>query len=263
MSLSEILAKFADTLTLTEKNKVKCAITEHEMSPNATVVMAYLNGKKFKKAKEWYSYDYSEFLPHIVPDKRDSRKLYCRLTKHGLNKIPEEVKKHVNGKRFLRLKEDLRIKNEEKAKKKTGENDDEEMDADDVDAEEKGSDNAEIILRKEDKRSKKMDKKQKIVTSNKIQREVEEDNLSDLIGSDHDDDDEDIVAPLKKGGHSNETFDFDAVGDDDETEAADEDDEEPRIKKSKKGIVGKKRKAAGAVEKKKIMEKQRKQNKTH
>ena len=250
------------------------------MPPNAAVVLAYLNGKKFKKAKEWYTYDYSEFLPHIVPDKRDSRKLYCRLTKHGLNKIPDEVKKHVNGKRFLRLKEELRIKNEEKSKKKNGEDDDEdleiwvppaelleddddELDVDDVDAVEKGSDSAEIIVRKDDKRTKKMDKKHKIITSNKIRREVEEDNLSDLIGSDHDDDDDDdMAAPLKKVGRSDEAFDFDAVGDDDETEAADEDDEEPRIKKSRKGIVGKKRKAAAAVPTKK-MEKQRKQNKTH
>ena len=142
------------------------------------------------------------------------------------------------------------------------EDDDDELDADDVDAEEKGSDSAEIIVRKGDKRTKKMDKKHTMITSNKTKRDVEEDNLSDLIGSDHDDDEVDIiVAPLKKGGRSsNEALDFDTVGDDDETEVADEDEEEPRMKKSKKGIVGKKRKATDTIEKKKE-DKQRKQNK--
>ena len=66
------------------------------------------------------------------------------------------------------------------------EDDDDELDADDVDAEEKGSDSAEIIVRKGDKRTKKMDKKHTMITSNKTKRDVEEDNLSDLISSDHD-----------------------------------------------------------------------------
>lgn len=74
----------------------------HEMPPDAKCIVTHINGKKFKKALEWYSYDYSQFEPHIIGHKRDEKKLFCVLTKQTLNKIPEEVQKHVSGKRFLR-----------------------------------------------------------------------------------------------------------------------------------------------------------------
>ena len=72
------------------------------MSARADVVQAHINGKKFKKALEWYNFDYSVFLPHIVEDKRNDKRLYCKVTKQRLNKIPDEVKKHMQGKRFKR-----------------------------------------------------------------------------------------------------------------------------------------------------------------
>ena len=72
------------------------------MPARADAVAAYVNGKKFKKAKEWYSYDYSIFLPHIVPSKGNDKLLYCKVTKRDLNKVPDQVNAHVKGKTFIR-----------------------------------------------------------------------------------------------------------------------------------------------------------------
>ena len=72
------------------------------MPPKVDVVLGHINGKKFKKSKEWYNYDYSEFEPYIVPDRENSTKLHCKLTGQTLNKIPDEVKRHISGKKFLR-----------------------------------------------------------------------------------------------------------------------------------------------------------------
>jgi hypothetical protein len=87
-------------LKLQPNNKIICDVTGHEMSARADVVQSYISGKKFKKELEWYRHDYSEFLPHIVEDKRNSKQLYCKVTKQALNRIPEEVRKHMQGKRF-------------------------------------------------------------------------------------------------------------------------------------------------------------------
>lgn len=38
-----------------------------------------------------------------MPHKSDSRKLYCTLTKHPLNKIPKQIANHVSSKKFKRL----------------------------------------------------------------------------------------------------------------------------------------------------------------
>ena len=64
---------------------------------------AHLNGKKYSKAKaraKANEYDFAQHEPHIVQNKRDPRKLFCHRTKLHLNKVPEEVQLHVNGRRF-------------------------------------------------------------------------------------------------------------------------------------------------------------------
>ena len=101
-TLGNLLQKHS-YLKLQSNNKILCTLTNHEMSANYDVVSSYINGKKFKKSIEWYQYDFSQFLPYIVEDKVNSKLMYCKLTKTNLNKIPNEIRKHMNGKRFLRL----------------------------------------------------------------------------------------------------------------------------------------------------------------
>lgn len=100
-SLADVLLSNA-FLSLTIDNKILCSITKHEMPPKLDIVLGHINGQKFKKTLEWYNYDYSEFEPYVVPDRQNPTKLHCKLTGQTLNKIPEEVKKHTNGKKFLR-----------------------------------------------------------------------------------------------------------------------------------------------------------------
>jgi hypothetical protein len=101
-SVAELLQQHR-FLTLLPTNKILCAVTQHEMPPNAACIFAHVNGKKFKRCFEWYSHDFSQYEPYIVPHKKDSKKLFCTLTRLQLNKIPDEIKKHCEGKKFLRL----------------------------------------------------------------------------------------------------------------------------------------------------------------
>jgi len=90
-------------LEMMESGKCRCKLTGHEMLPQQAVVEAHLKGKKYSKAKAMEKvkqYDFAKHLPHIVENKRDPRKLFCHRTKLHLNKVPEEVETHVNGRRF-------------------------------------------------------------------------------------------------------------------------------------------------------------------
>ena len=72
------------------------------MPARADVVFAYIRGNKYKKSLEWYTHDYSQYLPYIVESKKNPKQLYCTITQTTLNKIPTEVNKHVSGKKFKR-----------------------------------------------------------------------------------------------------------------------------------------------------------------
>jgi hypothetical protein len=100
-SVADLLKQYPQ-LTLQPNNKIQCSLTKHEMKPNAKEVLHYVEGAKFKKALKWYTHDYTQYQPDIMPHKTDPHKLFCTVTKQELNKIPEEVEKHINGKRFFR-----------------------------------------------------------------------------------------------------------------------------------------------------------------
>ena len=122
-SLATLLSEHKDEIALTEDGlRIKCLITPHEMPARADVVEVYLNGNKFKKAKEWYSQDYSKYEPFLVQDKKNKFQLFCKITRLRVNKIPKDVEKHVNGKRFLRLKENY-LEREARRRTEEDEND--------------------------------------------------------------------------------------------------------------------------------------------
>ena len=119
-SLGNLLAQHKDILTLTPMNKIHCSVTKHDIPPNAEAVLAHLNSKAFRKAK-LYSGDFSKFLPYVIPHRYSDAKLYCRLTKLTMNKIMVQVQRHVDGKKFKRLKkvfEEKQRKREARAKRK-------------------------------------------------------------------------------------------------------------------------------------------------
>ena len=75
------------------------------------VIFAYLNGSKYKKAAQWYSSSFEKYAPHIIAHKTDDKKLYCTITKLILNKIPEEIESHMEGKRYKRLLKEQQLNN--------------------------------------------------------------------------------------------------------------------------------------------------------
>lgn len=93
--------------------RIRCDLTQHEMLPRKEAIETYLKGKKFQKAKEWYCYDYTQYEPYIVPHRRKDKCLFCNVTDTVLNRIPAEVEKHVNGKKFQRLKEHVKFSTRE------------------------------------------------------------------------------------------------------------------------------------------------------
>lgn len=102
------MSSLADLLTsnphlrLLPNNRIICEVTGHEMLPNLAVVQSHVNGKKYKRAVEWYRHDFSVYEPLITQHKSKMHKLFCTLTQEELNKIPDQVRKHAEGKRFQR-----------------------------------------------------------------------------------------------------------------------------------------------------------------
>ena len=102
VSLADYLQSNADVLCITPNNRVKCLLSGHEMPLKLETIMEYINSRNFKKIKEWYNQDFSKYLPYIVQHNSNPKLLHCKLTNKPLNKIPVEIEKHVNGKKFIR-----------------------------------------------------------------------------------------------------------------------------------------------------------------
>ena len=188
MSLGKLLSENSHLL-LTENNRVRCEITGHEMPAEYSTVEGYLkNSRKLKKMREWYTHDYSKYLPYIVEHKKDMKKLFCRLTKMKLNRIPDEVENHWNGKKFQRLKKEYDEKISQRKRKRTS--NDVDGDHAEPDEEDESLRYFENLLEEEASDS---DREVEHSDEERGNDSSERDSMTDLIGSDHEGDEEVIL----------------------------------------------------------------------
>ncbi len=64
--------------------KIRCIVTNHEMPVNVDVLQQHFNGKRYKLLLKSFQADFSKYEPHIIQSDRNSKKLYCKLTKEGI-----------------------------------------------------------------------------------------------------------------------------------------------------------------------------------
>ncbi|XP_008937447.1 PREDICTED: surfeit locus protein 2, partial [Merops nubicus] len=80
---------------------VRCRLTGHEMPCRLPELQAYTGGRRYRRlAQAAQEFDYSKFQPHIVPSTKNLHQLFCKLTLRHINKFPEHVLRHVQGKRY-------------------------------------------------------------------------------------------------------------------------------------------------------------------
>ncbi|XP_051023016.1 surfeit locus protein 2 [Acomys russatus] len=88
---------------LPNTNKVRCSLTGHELPCRLPDLQVYTSGKKYQRLSGTSSaFDYTAFEPHIVPSTKNPHQLFCKLTLRHINKFPEHVLTHTQGRRYQR-----------------------------------------------------------------------------------------------------------------------------------------------------------------
>ncbi|KAE8582496.1 hypothetical protein XENTR_v10020137 [Xenopus tropicalis] len=91
------------SLQLIAANKVRCTLTGHELICRLPELQSFTRGKKYQRlTTASSSFDFSSFEPHIVPSTKNPKQLFCKLTLRHINRIPEHIQRHVQGKRYTR-----------------------------------------------------------------------------------------------------------------------------------------------------------------
>lgn len=70
------------------------------MAPQLELLKKYASGRKYQHALQWYSHDFSKYKANYIFPGRDSKTMFCQVTKLTLNKIPSEIESHLQGKRY-------------------------------------------------------------------------------------------------------------------------------------------------------------------
>ncbi|XP_011820791.1 PREDICTED: surfeit locus protein 2 isoform X1 [Mandrillus leucophaeus] len=86
-----------------DARKVRCILTGHELPCRLLELQVYTRGKKYQRlVRASPAFDFAEFEPHIVPSTKNPHQLFCKLTLRHINKCPEHVLRHTQGRRYQR-----------------------------------------------------------------------------------------------------------------------------------------------------------------
>mmetsp|Transcript_19942 Transcript_19942/g.27684 ORF Transcript_19942/g.27684 Transcript_19942/m.27684 type:complete len:325 (-) Transcript_19942:177-1151(-) len=107
--MKRFLKKHKDEIQLLANGKIKCLVTGHEMTKDLEAMEKHWSGKSYKKKKRAYKTGEAvnlEEFEWIIPHKFEKNKAFCVLTKDTLNRDIDEIKRHVEGRRYLRKLEE-------------------------------------------------------------------------------------------------------------------------------------------------------------
>ncbi|XP_062816320.1 surfeit locus protein 2 [Anolis carolinensis] len=98
-ALRRFLAAHPALGALPSGNRVRCALTGHELPLHLPALEAYVAGKKYRRLRGREA-DLGPHAKHLVPSRTRPRQLFCQLTLRHLNAQPEHVLRHLHGRRF-------------------------------------------------------------------------------------------------------------------------------------------------------------------
>ncbi|XP_070991228.1 surfeit locus protein 2-like [Oncorhynchus clarkii lewisi] len=84
--------------------KIKCTLNGHDCPCNLTELQNFTKGKKYQKLSSTAEFNYGQYEPHVVPSSKQPNHLFCKLTLRHINRLPHQVLRHINGKRFQKAK---------------------------------------------------------------------------------------------------------------------------------------------------------------
>lgn len=94
------------TLKLTDDGqRVKCTMFGHEMPLKPDIIELYVGSRRYTRLLDSHMSPYYQKYKHLFADctskKRNRSQLYCKLTKHFVNRTQSHIKKHVEGANFV------------------------------------------------------------------------------------------------------------------------------------------------------------------
>lgn len=102
-AVQAFLSQHPSLRLLPGSDRVRCALTGHELPCRLPELEVYTRGKRYQRlARASPAFDYAEFEPHIVPSTKHPHQLFCKLTLRHINKSPEHVLRHTQGQRYQR-----------------------------------------------------------------------------------------------------------------------------------------------------------------
>lgn len=141
-SIRAVLAEHTSLSLSDDGRRIRCSLTGHEVpSSNAAALVAYVNGERYRKARKWYSRPLESFLsPELLalanawlsPNRASDKRLYCRLTRRNVNRIPREIIKHLLSAKFERALE-KRGTRADREGRTSGDEDDEDVEEEEED----------------------------------------------------------------------------------------------------------------------------------